>query len=122
MKRKIISLFFMFTISLLFSETVKLPDGSIYTGELKNGLFNGIGVQSWKSGATYEGEFKDGLYNGTGKLITCQYVYEGIFIDGMKDVTPETIKAILRSNIPAGYDLGKDGYEKMINEIAEETR
>jgi hypothetical protein len=33
----------------------KNNDGSIYYGEIKNGLKNGKGAQSWKNGGNYVG-------------------------------------------------------------------
>lgn len=72
-------------IFYLYAEVVHLPDGTIYTGEMINGLFNGNGVQTRNGKILYDGEFKDGLYNGKGKLITEAYVYEGYFSKGIID-------------------------------------
>jgi hypothetical protein len=90
------------------NENVKitLPDGSVYTGGLKDGLFHGHGVRLFPngdkyegdyeagqangqgvgilhSGDRYEGQFKHGRYNGTGCYIHVnKYRYEGEFKDG----------------------------------------
>ena len=86
--------------------TLTLPDGSVYTGGIKTGLFNGKGVRIYPSGEKYEGEYADGLasgkgvlslrngdryegqfkrdlFNGTGILIRANHDrYEGEFKDG----------------------------------------
>jgi len=67
----------------IFSFEINLPDGSIYNGNLVNGLFEGKGKQHWSNGDTYEGEYKKGLYNGFGILTTLEYTYEGFFDDGL---------------------------------------
>jgi len=85
---------------------VKLPDSSVYSGEIKEGLFNGQGKLEWRngdvyqgafvngliygkgsirhvSGEEYNGDFKFGLYDGNGKLrTTAGDLYEGEFKNG----------------------------------------
>lgn len=76
------AVFFLSGISLFSFET-RLPDGSRYSGDLVNGLFEGRGQQYWENGDTYNGEYKKGLYNGFGVLTTSEYVYEGFFENGL---------------------------------------
>ena len=58
--------------------TITLENGSVYTGEWKNGMKDGIGVQNWPDGSIYEGEWKEDKANGKGKLIHADGdIYEG---------------------------------------------
>lgn len=56
---------------------LKLADGSLYTGEIQNGIAQGRGVLIDKDGMVYEGNFVDGKKNGR---FLCKYptgsVYE----------------------------------------------
>lgn len=45
-------------------ETLTMSDGSVYTGEVKDGLPNGHGKCTRPNGTVYEGEFKDGKFTG----------------------------------------------------------
>jgi len=72
-----------------------LPDGSVYRGELKNGLLDGQGRLEWPDGNIYEGEFLAGQIDGRGvfKYSTGEY-YEGNFLAGARHgsgrlVTPD---------------------------------
>jgi len=49
---------------------MNLPDGSVYTGGIRNGLFNGKGVLLTPGGDKFEGEYVDGQANGMGVLAT----------------------------------------------------
>ena len=40
-----------------------------YKGEIKNGIPNGFGIQTYKNGDTYFGEHKNGYPNGKGRAI-----------------------------------------------------
>ena len=46
----------------------KYPDGSVYTGKLKDGKPHGKGKLVWPNGLYFEGSFKNGLYDGPGSL------------------------------------------------------
>ncbi len=62
---------------------VQLPDGSVYEGEYKNGMFHGDGKLIWSNGDVYTGEFKDGLKHGKGKdQLAAGSVYEGEYVKG----------------------------------------
>ena len=62
---------------------VQLPDGAVYKGEYKNGLFNGKGQLVWSNGDLYQGEFENGLKHGTGKeTLASGTVYEGEYANG----------------------------------------
>ncbi len=62
----------------------RLPDGSVYQGEFKDGLFHGRGILRWENGAVYEGEFRNGLAHGHGRLTGAEgSVLEGEFRNGL---------------------------------------
>ena len=50
--------------------TLSLPDGSRYTGPLKDGLMHGSGTLVWRNGDRYEGDFTDGQMHGTGEYFS----------------------------------------------------
>ena len=56
----------------LFHGTGKLeyPDGDIYEGEFKHGSFHGSGTYTWNNGSIYTGEWRDDLFNGIGTMIS----------------------------------------------------
>jgi hypothetical protein len=100
----------------LFPVEIKLPDGSIYTGVLVDGLFEGNGKQHWLNGSFYEGEFKKGYYNGFGKLHTIEFTYEGFFSDGLMNgegilrfTTGDTIYGIFKNGYV--YGMGRIEYQ-----------
>lgn len=63
--------------------TAKLPDGSVYKGQFREGLFNGRGVLVKRNGYRYEGQFKDGFPHGTGvEILGDGTRYEGRFRNG----------------------------------------
>ncbi len=64
----------------------RLPDSSVYTGPLSDGLFAGEGHLRWRNGAHYRGHFRDGLFHGQGRLEGADgSVYEGMFRDGLPE-------------------------------------
>ncbi len=88
MKKITTSLFFLIVSAILFAQNVKkienLKDGwdvsYSYTGEIKDGKPNGMGVAKYKSGNTvrYVGSFLNGMYNGKGTM----FFKDGIFLTG----------------------------------------
>ena len=65
---------------------VVLPDGSVFVGEIENGLFNGDGTYVQRDGTSYSGGFRDGLFNGPGVYVSYQgNAYLGVFRDGALD-------------------------------------
>ena len=65
------------------AEMITLPDGSVYTGELKGGKLHGTGELKWPDGRHYVGGFQHGVASGHGKLSYpdgCSY--EGEFARG----------------------------------------
>lgn len=50
-------------------DNYKAPDGSRYTGTLKNGLPNGLGTCVWPNGSQYDGEWRNGLMHGFGTYV-----------------------------------------------------
>jgi len=62
---------------------VQLPDGAVYKGEYKNGLFDGEGQLVWSNGNRYVGEFRQGLKHGKGRdMLASGTVYDGDFVNG----------------------------------------
>ena len=59
---------------------------TIYEGECKNGMFNGMGCYTDGS-ISYEGEWRNNKFNGNGLIITSNYNYNGSFLDGKKHGT-----------------------------------
>lgn len=49
---------------------LEYPDGDIYEGEFRHGSFYGNGTYKWKTGAIYSGEWRDDLFNGIGTMIS----------------------------------------------------
>lgn len=47
-------------------ETVTLPDGSVYSGKMKNGKMHGQGILKFKDGSIYKGMMKQGKMDGQG--------------------------------------------------------
>ncbi|MBU3670976.1 MAG: hypothetical protein FGM43_00405 [Sinobacteraceae bacterium] len=59
-------------------------EGALYTGEFRNGKYNGQGTATWPNGDRYVGEFRDDKFHGQG-IYTSEknFVYAGDFRDGM---------------------------------------
>lgn len=68
----------------LLSPDARLPDGSVYSGETREGLFHGDGVQQFASGLVYKGQFREGYWHGEGQLESpAGWRYEGEFEKGL---------------------------------------
>ena len=71
-----------------FSDTVAiavafLPDGGEYDGGLAKDELSGRGKIVWPDGSIYEGDFKQGLFHGQGRYQTQETVYQGDFVNGI---------------------------------------
>lgn len=77
----------MFTSSCVDGPVEReLIDGNIYTGDLKDGKFDGFGILEFANGNKYEGEFRLGEFNGEGVLTFKNgNKYDGEFKDGRFD-------------------------------------
>ena len=65
------------------SGTVNYEDGSVYTGQLKDGVPHGQGSMTYEDGSTYTGKFKDGVIHGQGRFEDADgTVMDGKFVDG----------------------------------------
>jgi len=82
MNKRILFILVCSLLCILFAED-RLPDGSIFVGDKKGGLFDGEGILEWKNGDYYKGQFREGMYNGFGKLSTKAFVFEGYFKEGL---------------------------------------
>ncbi|WP_299584846.1 C13 family peptidase [uncultured Microbulbifer sp.] len=68
-----------------FSGGTALPDGSVYKGDLQDGLFHGQGLLQWPDGNHYRGEFRLGHISGQGLFTEADgCVYEGEFLNGVR--------------------------------------
>lgn len=66
-----------------FAGGTALPDGSVYRGDMENGLFQGEGELRWPDGRHYQGSFEQGLFSGNGKFdYNDGCTYEGEFAEG----------------------------------------
>ena len=63
--------------------TIKSQSGDIFTGQVMDGMPNGLGKVLYVDGDVYEGQFLSGVPNGMG---TMKYLdddfYQGMFEDG----------------------------------------
>jgi len=76
------ALFLLFTACQPASATT-LPDGSIYSGDFRDGLFHGEGELKWPDGRHYQGGFRNGMLGGQGKFTYADgCIYEGEFARG----------------------------------------
>lgn len=65
------------------TKTITIPGEGVYTGQVKNGYFNGTGTWESEIGVVYSGNFKNGLYDGQGKMTFADgTTYVGAFKDG----------------------------------------
>ena len=65
-------------------KSIKLVDGSIYTGEIKNGVLHGKGELAFVDGSIYQGQFEGGVFQGVGSLFYYNGdVYHGEFRQGV---------------------------------------
>lgn len=67
------------------SQKLTNEDGSVYIGQIENGLANGKGKMTYANGDTYEGELKNNKMNGEGTYISSTYSYKGTFMNGKKE-------------------------------------
>jgi hypothetical protein len=59
-----------------------MDDGSMYVGQVKEGMRWGKGKQVWRDGSVYEGYYRDDKANGHGRLIHSNGdVYEGDWVN-----------------------------------------
>ena len=64
--------------------SIKLVDGSTYTGETKNGVLHGKGELAFVDGSIYQGQFEGGVFQGMGSLFYYNGdVYHGEFKQGV---------------------------------------
>ena len=45
-----------------------MSSGGNYSGDFKNGQFDGHGIFTWTDGQTYDGEFQNGKKSGKGVM------------------------------------------------------
>ena len=79
------------------------PEGDKYVGSWKNGFPNGQGTFTYHIGAKYEGEWKDGEYNGQGTFTVPD---GGKLVGEWKDSDPWNV---------TGYDKNGNIHVKIVN-------
>lgn len=78
-----------------YKDDLKLPDGSIYSGELSNGDPHGVGKMIWIDGRTYRGKWQFGQPHGQGVMSSVApkdleydtWIYSGQFHEGLRNGT-----------------------------------
>lgn len=55
--------------------TLKLSNGVIYEGEVKNGKRQGKGKQKWREGTIFEGEWRDDKAAGKGIKVSYSFLF-----------------------------------------------
>lgn len=82
------------------------PPGRKYSGEFKNGNFNGFGKLEWENGIIFLGEFNNDKLNGFGKkFIKGKLDFDGRFENGM----------------PQGYLSKDEKQEKQFKRVIKES-
>jgi len=70
--------------SQLLPPDARLPDGSTYSGDIRDGYFHGEGVQEFANGTVYSGQFREGYWHGEGELESAAgWRYQGGFQNGL---------------------------------------
>ena len=65
--------------------TLNFPDGTKYTGTMKNGEISGEGTYTFANGSTYTGQVLNGLRHGKGTFTSLDGIfYEGEWRNGLK--------------------------------------
>jgi len=68
---------------IVFPADAILPDGGVYRGDIKDGLFHGDGELNYPDGASYKGQFEKGLLSGKGVYkLADGSSYQGDFLAG----------------------------------------
>jgi len=52
----------------VLNDTILFEDGSLYTGQLSDSVFNGNGKMIYSDNTIYNGEWKNGMWDGKGEL------------------------------------------------------
>ena len=69
MLRVLLIFFFVFVVpGEVLAKEIKTPDG-VYSGSIRNNLFNGKGVMAFYNGDVYEGIWRNGRPHGFGKYV-----------------------------------------------------
>ena len=70
-----------------------VEDGSIYTGQVQDGLMNGVGTLEYSDGRKYIGEFKKGSKEGKGEEHSANgvLIYYGRWSKGLRVGKGESI-------------------------------
>lgn len=67
---------------LRLAPDARLPDGSLYQGDVVDGLFEGHGTLRYDDREYYQGNFEKGRFQGEGELVNNKWHYVGHFSEG----------------------------------------
>ena len=68
---------------IIISPDAVLPDGSVYSGDVRDGKFQGQGTLKYEGGDYYQGNFKQGIFHGEGLFVSSDGIsYQGVFHNG----------------------------------------
>ena len=70
MKLLSVTLTLLLLVPGAFGETYALPDGSVYEGQLRDGVPHGYGKRVYTNGVIYEGGWKDDKYDWFGQYVS----------------------------------------------------
>ena len=79
-----------------------------YTGNFRNGLPDGSGTYIWANGSRYEGFWSKGMKDGTGKMVTLDSTYAGVWKEDVymgREVVPSY-------RITRSYNITKSSFFK----------
>lgn len=67
------------------NEQIAYADGTVYSGDIRNGMPEGRGTCKWSNGDTYTGGFSNGTMNGQGTYVWANgEKYTGAFVNGLR--------------------------------------
>lgn len=66
------------------TQSVHLPNGDLYVGEVKDGKFHGQGAIVYHNGDKFTGRFRDGFMHGVGEFSTKKERFVGEFQEDLK--------------------------------------
>ena len=79
-----------------------------YTGRFRNGLPDGSGTYTWANGSRYEGFWSKGMKDGTGRMVTIDSTYAGVWKEDVymgNEVVPSY-------SITRSYNITKSSFFK----------
>ena len=89
-----------------FPKTIRLENGDVYKGDVKDGRPSGKGVMRYTNGDVYEGSFVDGVRSGQGVMIYSDgTVYSGAWKDDPQPLAFIELEATAFGGVQHGVSL-----------------